>query len=695
MKGFFIMEYQKLFSPIKIGSVEIKNRICMAPMLMDFGQFDGRTTEQLMDYYEERAKGGTGLIVTEITRVNDRTGGSAFAQLGMSHDYQIEGMKELADRIHSHGAKLFVQLHHPGRQNMGLLIGTLPLSIGCEKVIPHFKDMLYKVVPAGKLLMKHHIVPRVVAPSKCENSYFSDGNNRGLRKSEIKGLISDFIAAAVRVKKSGCDGVQLHASHGYLLQQFLSPNTNKRTDEYGGSLENRMRFILEIIEGIKKECGEDFPIIVRLTVDECYEKIGKKGKGYDLTEGVKMAQRLEKAGVHAIDVSSAAYDTFNFWLEPTSFECGWRKYMAAAVKNAVSIPVIAANLIRSPEQAEAQLNEGTQDMISLGRPHIADPHWARKAESGHPEDIKRCICCLYCIESMQNNAYTGDHGYCAVNPFVGSENYELKKDGNGRKILVAGSGPAGLTAAELLARRGFDVTVTEKNSKLGGQVDLAVKPPHKDKLYWCIEDLHTACTKLGVEIRLGTELTKSLVEEMKPYAVVLATGAYAVKPKFIKGYDKENVYTTTEILDGSVVPENKRVAVVGSGMTGLETAELLTCRNNRVSVIEMADEIAPGVWMQHVNDIMPRLEEKGTDFYPSCKLTEIKDNSVVLESKKEGIKELDVDCVVLSLGAKSDNRLYEELKSTTENLYLIGDGEKVGRIADATRSAFECVKKIR
>ncbi|MBQ8503945.1 MAG: FAD-dependent oxidoreductase [Clostridia bacterium] len=689
------MEYSKLFSPIKIGNTEIKNRICMAPMLMDFGQFDGRTTEQLMNYYEERAKGGTGLIITEITRVNDRTGGSAFAQLGMSHDYQIEGMRELANRIHAHGSKLFVQLHHPGRQNMGLLIGTLPLSIACEKAVPHFKDMLYKVVPAGKILMKHHLVPRVVAPSKCENSYFSDGNNRALRKSEIKGLIADFIAAAVRVKKSGCDGVQLHASHGYLLQQFLSPNTNKRTDEYGGSLENRMRFILEIIEGIKNECGKDFPVIVRLTVDECYERIGQKGKGYDLAEGVKMAQMLEKAGVDAIDVSSAAYDTFNFWLEPTSFECGWRKHMAAAVKNAVSIPVIAANLIRSPEQAELQLEEGIQDMISLGRPHIADPHWAKKAESGHPEDIKRCICCLYCIESMQNNAYIGDHGYCAVNPFVGNEDYQPEQNGNGRKILVAGSGPAGLTAAELLAKRGFSVTVMEKSDKLGGQVDLAVKPPHKDKLYWCIEDLHTACRKLGVEILLNAEVTKATVEQMKPYALILATGAYAVKPEFIKGHDKKQVYTTTDILNGSVVLRNQRVAVIGSGMTGLETAELLTTTDNKVSVVEMADEIAPGVWMQHVNDIMPRLNEKGTEFYASHKLTEIKDNTIVLQNKKGGIVELEADSVVLSLGAKSDNRLFAELKETTKNLFIIGDGEKVGRIADATRSAFECVKKIR
>lgn len=689
------MKYEKLFSPIKIGNVEIKNRIAMAPMLMDFGQFDGRTTEQLMDYYEERAKGGTGLIITEITRVNDKTGASAFAQLGMSHDYQIDGMRELANRIHSHGAKIFVQLHHPGRQNMGLLIGTVPLSIACDKKMPFFKDMLYKVVPAGKMLMAHHLVPRVVAPSKVENSYFSDGNNRELRKGEIKALVKDFVAAAVRVKKSGCDGVQLHASHGYLLQQFLSPNTNHRTDEYGGSLENRMRFLLEIITGIKRECGKDFPIIVRLTVDECYEMIGKKGKGYSLSEGVEMAKRLEKAGVDAIDVSSAAYDTFNYWLEPTSFKCGWRKYMAAAVKNAVSIPVIAANLIRSPEQAEQQLAEGTQDMVSLGRPHIADPHWAEKAQNGREKDIKRCICCLYCIESMQNNAYIGDHGYCAVNPFVGNENYKLKETSDKKKVMVVGAGPAGLTAAEVLSKRGFDVTVYEKEDKAGGQVNLAVKPPHKEKLYWCIEDLLNSCEKQGVEIKYSYEVTKELVDSENPYAVICATGGNALKPRSIKGTDKDFVYTPTDILDGSVQLSEKNVVVVGSGMTGLETAEYLCEMGNSVTVVEMADTIAPGVWMQHPDDIVPRLREAGTRFFISKKLISIDDGAITVEdTKTKAISSIKAEDVVLALGVRPETSLYEQIKNRS-NVYKVGDADKVGRIADATAGAFATAKNIK
>ena len=278
------MEYKMLFSPMKIGGVEIKNRIVMSPMLMGFGQLDGCVTEKLMDYYEERAKGGTGLIITEITRVNDKHGAAAFAQLGVSHDYQIDGLREFAERIHRHGAKLFVQLHHPGRQNVGLAVGTVPLCIACTRVCKSFPKLLFKVAPtAGKVLIEKNLTKASVAPSACEPSYFAGGRVRALRHREIKQLVRQFVDGAVRCKKAGVDGVELHGTHGYLIQQFLSPNTNRRTDEYGGSFENRLRFIKEIIDGIRAECG-DYPIIVRLSLDEFYDKIGKKGVGYDFKE---------------------------------------------------------------------------------------------------------------------------------------------------------------------------------------------------------------------------------------------------------------------------------------------------------------------------------------------------------------------------------------------------------------------------
>ena len=691
------MEYNMLFSPMNIGSVTIKNRLVMAPMLMGFGTFDGTVTQQLSDYYEERAKGGMGLIITEITRVDDKTGASAFGQLGMSHDYQIEPLRGMVDKIHSHGAKIFVQLHHPGRQNMGLLIGTVPLSIGLDKRFSFYSKMLYSIVPAGKVLMQKHLVPRVLAPSKCDNAYFSDGNNRAMSKKEIKKIIGEFIDAAERVKKSGADGVELHASHGYLIQQFLSPHTNKRTDEYGGSLENRMRFLLEILEGVKQRCGKDFPVIVRLTVDECYAKIGKPGTGYALDEGVMMAQRIEQAGADAIDVSSAGYDTFNYWLEPTSFECGWRKYMAAAVKAKVSIPVIAANLIRSPEQAEKQLEEGTQDFISLGRPTIADPHWANKAQQGKAKEINRCICCLYCIESMQTNAYIGGHGCCSVNPFVGNETAVLENNGGGRTVAVIGAGPAGLMAARLLSQRGFKCVVFEKEQKAGGQLRLAAAPPLKEKINWCIEDMQNAALNAGAQIRLGTEATEKNLAELEPYAVVVATGGAAVRPRSIKGVNGENVYTVTDVLSGSHLPQGKQVAVIGSGMTGLETAELLCENGNKVTVIEMADSIAPGTWMQHIDDALPRLRKCGAKILTSRKLVEITPDSIIVEGtdKKAVRKSLACDEVVLSLGVRSENALYGEIKDKFKNVYLIGDAEKAGRIADATAAAYKCAAQLK
>lgn len=687
------MKYEKLFTPMKIGNVEIKNRVVMAPMLMGFGQFDGCPTDKMMNYYEERAKGGTGLIITEITRVNDLHGAGAFAQLSMSHDKNAEALKQMTDRVHKHGAKLFVQLHHPGRQNLGLLIGTVPMSIAMDNALPFYQKMLYKIVPGGKLLLEKHLVPRVVAPSVVDRSYFADSRMKALTIKQIKALEQDFIDAAVRVKAGGADGVELHASHGYLIQQFLSPNTNRRTDEYGGSLENRMRFLLNIIKGIREKCG-DFPLIVRLTVDECYSYIGKPYRGYKLEEGVEMAKRLEKAGIDAIDVSSAAYDTFNYWLEPTSFECGWRAYMAAAVKQAVSIPVIAANLIRSPEQAEKQLQDGIQDFVSLGRPHIADPHWANKAKAENAEDIKRCICCLYCIESMQNNAYTGGHGKCSVNPRVGRDNLTLMYNGIGKNVVVVGAGPAGLTAAEQLAQRGFGVTVLEKEDKAGGQLVLAAAPPNKDKIAWCIEDLVTSCTKNGVEIVYNTEATADIIASYNPYAVIIATGADAVKPMSIAGADKDNVYTSTDILGDKVSLENKTVAVIGSGMTGLETAEKLAGDNN-VFLVEMADTIAPGTWMQHVDDATMRLKEHDAKFYTSQKLVEIKDNSVVIENVKTGIsEEVSCDAVVFAVGVRSARALYDSCVGKFDRLYNVGDSNQTGRIADATNGAFDVALKI-
>ena len=600
-------------------------------------------------------------------------GSAAFAQLGASHDYQIAGLHEFAERIHKHGAKLFVQLHHPGRQNVGLAIGTVPLCIAMTRMFKSFPKTLFNVAPKiAPFMSTHNIALSSVSASKCEPSYFAGGRVRALSHREVKKVIRQFIDGAVRCQKAGIDGVELHGTHGYLIQQFLSPNTNHRTDEYGGSFENRLRFLR-----------------------------GKPEKGYNFETGLKYAKAIADMGVDAIDVSSAAYDTFNYWLEPTSFECGWRKYLAAAVKKEVNIPVIAANLIRTPAQAEKQLEEGDQDFVSLGRPHIADPHWAEKAQSGHENEIKRCLCCLYCIQSMQDNAYHGDHGYCAVNPTVGREKEfdNLPKDGNGRVVVVVGAGVAGLTCAEMLGRRGFKAIVLEKDNQIGGQIQLANKPPKKEKLGWSFDDMRTNAEKFGAEIHLNTEATPEVIASYNPYAVVVATGACAVKPRSIEGVNLENVYTTTQILSGDVKLENKKVALIGSGMTGLETAELLVEDGNKVIIVEMADTLAPGTWFQHLDDIVPKLDEKGTQYILSHKLNSIDEKGIVIEPVKldknrKPVSQgkpyhVDADAVVLSLGARSVNSLAKELEGKVKNLYVIGDAKKVGRIADATREAYD------
>ncbi|WPK69209.1 NADH oxidase [Eubacterium callanderi] len=687
-----MIDYKIMFSPMKIGNCEIKNRIVMPPIHVGMANINGTPSEKFMNYYEERAKGGTGLIITEITRVNDGHGATTFRQPAMSHDYHIEPMRRFVDRIHKHGTKLFVQLHHPGRQNLGIMVNTVPLSISCSKIAKSFEKTLFKVAPVvGKKMDEKHLTFRSVAPSKCERSAVANSNVRALSKKEIGKLVQQFIDAAVRCKKAGVDGIELHSAHGYLLQQFLSPNTNHRNDAYGGNFENRLRFIREIIEGIRRECGKDYPLIVRLTVDECYDRIGQPGKGFGLDMGLKYAKAIEAMGVDALDITSAAYDTYNYWLEPTSFDCGWRAYMAEAVKKEVSVPVIAANLIRSPEQAEKQLNDGIQDFVALGRPQIADPHWANKVASGKKDEIKRCICCLHCMESMLAGAFLGENAHCSLNPAMGREKefVNLPKDGSERTIVIVGAGVAGLMAAEILGRRGFRPIVLERSNQIGGQIQLAIKPPKKEKLSWCIEDLSVNAKKYGAEIKTNIIVDEKVISSYNPYGVIIATGASAIRPRSIEGVNGDNVFTTVDILSGSTVLTGKKIAIVGSGLTGIETAELLLKQENEITIIEMADEIAPTAWFQHKIDILPKLENGGVNFITSSKLCSINRNNILLENQKNGKKSiLDCDAVVLSMGSRSEDQLYDKIKHKFNNVYLIGDAKKVGNIASATSEAY-------
>lgn len=693
-----MQQYTKLFSEGKIGNVALKNRIVMSPMVLGTGGLDGTPGEQMMQYYEERARGGVGLIITEATRVDEKHGPLAPRQLAMSKDRHIEPFARMVKRVHRHGTKIFCQLHHPGRQNLSLLVATWRMSEAIGRHWHGYWNIFFQVAQHAELVEKTGILPPVTAPSPVP-CRLQKQKTRALKTEEIKELVIEFGAAARRVQLAGADGVELHGAHGYLIQEFLSPYTNRRTDEYGGSFENRMCFITEIIAEIRRQCGKDFPIIARISVDEFYREIGDSAdEGITLDEGIRIAKRLEECGIDAIDVSSASYETMNYWLEPTSFQTGWRSYLAKAVKENVSIPVLAANLIRSPEQAEQQLEEGIQDFISLGRPLLADPDWANKAKSGHPEDIRRCICCLWCFESMLNGAVRNKPGQCAVNPRTCREvgiPKEPKKDGDGRIVAIVGAGPAGLTAAEMLGKRGFQPIVFEKMPFTGGQLQLADKPPRKEKIDWCFEDLEHAARKAGAEIRLNTEADAASLKELQPYAVIVATGGDAVHPS-IPGADQPHVCTVTEILNGSVKLEGKAVSIIGSGMTGLETADLLAEQGNQVTIVEMADEIAPGTYHQHTDDILPRLQSLGVEILTGWKLACVGQKDITLEPSCGGAQiQKPAQQVVLSVGVRSNNGLYEEIKNQFERVFLIGDAKKIGRIAQATHDAYDLARKMK
>ena len=620
-----MQQYEKLFSEGQIGTVQLKNRVVMSPMVLGTGGLDGTPGEQMMQYYEERAKGGVGLIITEATRVDEKHGPLAPRQLAMSKDRHIEPFAKMVKRIHRHGAKVFCQLHHPGRQNLSLLVGTWRLSEAIGRHWHGYWDIFFKVAQHADMVEKTGLLPPVVAPSPVP-CRLQKQKTRALKTAEIKELVREFGAAAKRVQLAGADGVELHGAHGYLIQEFLSPYTNRRTDEYGGSFDNRMRFITEIIAEIRRQCGADFPIIARISVDEFYREIGDPAdEGITLDEGIRIAKRLEECGIDAIDVSSATYETMNYWLEPTSFQTGWRSYLAKTVKQNVSIPVLAANLIRSPEQAEQQLKEGIQDFISLGRPLLADPDWANKAKAGRPEEIRRCICCLWCFESMLDGAVRNRPGQCAVNPRTCREvgiPKEPKKDGDGRIVAIVGAGVSGVKG--VVERR--ENAMKEEYQKFIAPVIMNDPSP--------FDDLSQADIGQLMEAAVWSLLRSDPDPDRYPYE----EGGYMVIPQ-------ADVEKQFEYLFGTEVkPQHATITGYGyefpydaatktyhipvAGVDQLYTAQIYEIEKKGATTYLTVGYIAGGQWVQDANgDIVApepdkymkiTLREKGESYYISA-----------------------------------------------------------------------------
>ncbi len=649
--------YEKLFEKGKIGNVELKNRLVMTPMGTNLAELDGTVGPAMLAYFEARAKGGCGLIMPEICKVNEKTGVGMFRQIAATSDKHIPSLAKLASTVHKYGSKIFIQLHHPGREGMSSLIGGQP----CVSA----SDRMCKV---------------------------SMQETRPMTLEEIHELIDQFGDAALRCKKAGIDGVELHCAHGYLLQQFLSPYTNKRTDEYGGSFENRMRIVLEIIEDIRNKCGKDYVLGCRVSVDEFLNTVGVTEDYIHIEDGIRIVKTMEAAGIDFVDVSCALYETGLMAVEPISFPQGWRKQFVKAVRDNVSIPVIAVSSIREPAVAEAFLEEGVVDFVGMGRTWLADPEWGRKVQEGRESELKKCINCLRCFETLMGLNAQGLPFECAVNPLTCNEyRYgDLVPDTDGHKVVVVGGGPGGMTAAETLAKRGVKVTLIDRQETLGGTVNLAKLPPLKERMEWIADYYRDSFAKLGVEVQLGKEATAEEIAAMKPDAVVLATGSRSIVPKSIPGIDGDNVCLIEEVLTGKKDVAGKSVAMIGAGLTGLETGEFLGAKGCKVTFVDMLKAAGTNAYKNNVLDIMTRLNKMDIAWALGHALKEITPDGVIVENvdtKEE--KKIEADAVVLSLGYKPDQSLKAALEEKGIPVKLVGSAIRDGVIAPATRTGYE------
>lgn len=637
------MQYSKLLSSGKIGSLTLKNRVIMPAMSECLADVNGEVNDDYIAYYQERAKGGTGLIITGVCRV-DPDGAALPNQLAAYNISHAGKLKKLSDAIHRYDSRIFLQLHHGGRQTNVMLTGK-------EAIAP-------SAIP----------IPGLPFPTPRE-----------MTTQEVKEMVQKFVFAAVIAKLAGMDGVEVHCAHGYLLNQFVSSFSNKRTDEYGGSLENRMRIVTEILAGIRAQCGRNYPISVRISASEFVEG------GTTIEEAIEMAKMLEQNGADLINVSGGGYHAMYGIIAPAHFDQGWMVPFAAAVKGAVNIPVAAVSLIRDFDYAEGILTQGKCDFICFGRPHIVDPYFVNKLSTDRAQEIRRCICCLYCLDENKS-ARLG----CALNPTVGCENEytEFLNNGDSRVVAVIGGGPGGCETARVLALRGFKVTLFEKSDRLGGQTNLAYLPPHKFRIKWLSDYYEYILGHVGVEVRYCTTATVEALQALNPYAVFLATGSEPIVPP-IKGLDGSNVCTADAVLSGARVFENKNLLMVGSGNTGLETAEYLLQFGNTVTVAEMLPKV--GMLASSSGQYtLGALKDAGVEMLPNHMLKEVAGNRVTFTNLENGEPvNRDFDAVLLSLGVRSVNGMKDVLEENFEKVVLIGDAKETGNIATAVKSGFQ------
>lgn len=644
------MDYKSLFEPGQIGRMELKNRIVMAPMATGLPSDTGGVTQWLIDYYVERAKGGVGLIIGGATQVDWPRGTHGGLQLRIDDDRFIPGLSRLAEAVQRYGAKIVIELHHAG----GFSLKELPE--GVESVAP-------SAIVYGRLRQGEVVRPRE------------------LEIGEIEEIAEKFARAAERAKKAGFDAVEIHGGHHYLFAQFMSPLTNKRTDDYGGSLEKRMKFPMEVLARIKARVGDDYPIIFRMNGAEFVEG------GLTIEDSKIIAPRLERAGVAALDITAGSpsknFQSAVVSIEPMSYPEGWKVYLAEEIKKVVNIPVVTVGVIRDPRFADQILQQGRADFVALGRALLADPHWARKAVEGKEEHIRKCISCNECtgFRSRRDTFVR-----CAVNAAMGrEEEFEIRPATVSKKVLVIGGGPAGMETARIASMRGHQVTLVEKAERLGGQLIIGSVAPLRDKYGWFRDYLVRQIEKLRVNVRLGKEATLQSVKEIAPDVVIIATGSEPIVANIPGADNKEMCLTAREILRRGEEIEGSKVVVVGGGLTGCETAMFLAEQGKQVVIVEMMpmEEVASDAEPITRFDLLERLRAQRVEIRPELKVLEIKQKGILVEDRQGERALIAADKVVLSIGVVPNSSLARELKGKVAELHVIGDAHGGRNLTDA------------
>lgn len=662
-------KYQNLFEPIKIGKLEIKNRFVMAPMgpggLCDP---DGTYNERGVEYYVERAKGGTGLIMTGVTMVENDIEKCSLPSMPCPTLNPLNFVKTgklMTERVHAYGAKIFLQL------SAGFGRVSIPSIVGSTAVAP-------SPIP-------HRWLPNVIC--------------RELTVEEIKTYVRKFAESAVIAKKAGFDGIEIHAVHeGYLLDQFAISFFNNRTDEYGGSLRNRLRFAIEIVQAIKESCGQDFPVSLRYSI-KSFIKDWKEGglpgeefieKGRDIEEGIEAAQILEEAGYDAFNGDVGSYDSW-YWSHPPMYqEKGLYLPYNEILKKALKVPVITAGRMENPELASEAIAQGKTDMIGLARPLLADPEIPNKIMADKFDKVRPCLSCQEgCMGRLASFATIS----CAVNPACGRENeYAIEPARKVKNVMIVGGGVAGCEAARVCAIRGHKVTVFEKTDRLGGNIIPGGVPDFKDDdralAKWYTDELK----ELNVDVHYNTKVTKDMVKDVNADVVIVATGS---TPRTLTIDGSNKVYTAEEVLLGKKDAGDSTI-IIGGGLVGCETALWLVDQGKKVTLVEMQSDILKvGGPLCHANEDMLKalVKFKKIDVRLNSLVAGAADTGFVIKSgDKEEI--IAADSAIVAIGYNSEKSLYDEVKFDVPQVYLLGDANQVQNIMYAIWNAYEVARNI-